>query len=156
MSNASGCYPAVKSYQDHQNSQREQLWTLVNFQVGGLFPCDMTHGCAIMLSNSHGLGCQMMPNLANIAKYYCFPTNLSTFLAICFMPKFCHFENTNCQHWQNNPFWIFYQMHTQILERKYSLTLIVVNYQSDHFPISSKQSYYLQVLCFTVELEFNC
>jgi len=31
MLNASRTYPVAKSHQDHQGSQREQLWTLVTF-----------------------------------------------------------------------------------------------------------------------------
>jgi len=43
-----------------------------------------------------GQGCQMVPNLANVAKNHCFPNLLPISLTIFLMPKFCHFPNTNC------------------------------------------------------------
>ena len=44
-------------------------------------------------------GCQMVPNLANIAKNHCFPKNLPIFWQYFFMPKHCHFLNIKCDYW---------------------------------------------------------
>jgi len=49
-----------------------------------------------------------VPNWANVAKHHCFPKNVQTFLEIFFNAKFCHF--LKCEYWQNDPFWIIYQM----------------------------------------------
>jgi len=69
--------------------------------------------------------CQMVQNLANIAKTTVFH-NICQHFGNIFMPiyaKNCHFLNTNCEcqhNKQNNPFWIIYQMTTETFERKYS------------------------------------
>jgi len=52
----------------------------------------------------------------------------STLLPILLCQNFAIFWNTNCQYWQNNPFQIIYQMNMQTSEKKYSSTLIFVNY----------------------------
>ena len=62
MSNASRWYPVLKSHQDHQGSQREQLRTLVTFwgvacvsTIQQPAPaCGLTNGYVIMLSDSQG------------------------------------------------------------------------------------------------------
>jgi len=41
--------------------------------------------------NHVGQGCQMVPNLANIAKNHCFPKNVPIFGQYFLMPKICHF-----------------------------------------------------------------
>jgi len=68
-------------------------------------------------------GSQMVPNLANIPKNHCFPKSLPTFLEIFFCQKFAIFWNTDCQYWQNNPFWIIYQMHIANFREKIQLNI---------------------------------
>jgi len=76
-----------------------------------------------------------LPDGAKFGKYCqksLFSKNLPTLLAIFLCQNIAIFWNINCQYWQNNPFWIIYQMKIQTLERKYRSTLSVGNYQSDH------------------------
>ena len=83
-------------------------------------------------------GCQTVTNLANITNSYSIPKELPIFWQCFVCQNFNIAWNASCRYWQNNPFWIIYQMNIQILKMKNSSKLMVLNCNSDHPPISAK------------------
>ena len=73
MSNASRCYPVVKSHQDHQGLQKEQVRTLVTFKgVACVFSNQRPHVVWVTVASQ----CFQIDRLAN------FPTSFSFYSCI--------------------------------------------------------------------------
>jgi len=83
-------------------------------------------------------GCHVVQNLAKLPKPLFSMTLANIFWQYCYA-KNIHIWNTNCLYKQNkqkNPFWIIYQMNTEILVRKSSSIIIVANKAGGKAPSS--------------------